>query len=309
MSEVSLDRLLILFSAGLGLMVLGGLNYLLSRHNWYVRMSIGGFAAGVCALAPLAVATPKVSAASFGLILLGVGFLAAITAAGTTSLFHSIATFARRTSVQAAIVVGSGVALMAGSLTYYEFEEDASMNLDAVWMSEVFAQPLVHISNEESAETDEGEFIALKTPNEVRAQWDIDHAEKQVLSQGIYNERLIRVQPATDLCNCHGWVFTGGRYWLSPEDVELALKENGYQPVSDPRTGDVVIYRQGQMITHTAVVRTSGPGEQLMVEGKWGWMGVFLHRISDSPYGQLQEFYRSTRRGHVLRGLEKASSH
>ena len=305
MSETAIDRLLILFSAGVGLMVLGGLNYLLNGQSRRLRMSLGGCAAIACTLAPLSIASAQVSAISFGVILLGMGFLAAITAPRVASLFQSVTTFARRPSVHAAILVGSGVVLMAASLTHFESEEEASFNRDMAWMAESISRPPSHLSTEDSATTDAGNTVGLHAPDVARSQEVITSAEQKVLSSFAYSERLIRLQPASDVCNCHGWVFTGGRYWISPEDVEQALKENGYQPVSDPRAGDVVIYRQGQMISHTAIVRTSGPGEPLLVEGKWGWMGVFLHRIDDSPYGRVHELYRSTRGGHVLHGLEE----
>ena len=32
-------------------------------------------------------------------------------------------------------------------------------------------------------------------------------------------------------------------------------------------------------------------------------MGVFVHRVQDSDYGQRYTFYRSPRRGHLLQGF------
>jgi len=304
MSEVSLDRLLILFSAGLGLMVLGGLNFLLNGVSRRVRMSLGGCAAFACTLAPLAIASPYVSAISFSVVLLGFGFLTAVSSATATKLFQSAMTIARRPSVHAAILVASGVTLMVGSLSHFSFDEDSSIEDDMAWMTEVCTRPPTHISTEDAAETDLGTSIPLKRTNEVRTQGVVDKLEKDVLSKSAFTERLIRSQPASDICNCHGWVFTGGRYWLSPEDVEQVLKDNGYQLVSDPRPGDVVIYRQGTTITHTAIIHSNPQTSTQLVEGKWGWMGVFIHRLEDTPYGTVRDFYRSARPGHVLRGLE-----
>ena len=58
---------------------------------------------------------------------------------------------------------------------------------------------------------------------------------------------------------------------------------------------------------HTAVVRYVADGQPAMVEGKWGWMGVFQHTASDSRWGQHFTFYRSPRPGHLLAGLEEHS--
>ena len=39
----------------------------------------------------------------------------------------------------------------------------------------------------------------------------------------------------------------------------------------------------------------------VLVEGKWGWMGVYMHRLRDCLYGPNVTFLRSDRRGHALR--------
>src|SRR5262249_33615677 len=43
------------------------------------------------------------------------------------------------------------------------------------------------------------------------------------------------------LCDCSGWVFTGGRYWLGIRVNEI-LDDNGYRLVREPRGGGLVIY-------------------------------------------------------------------
>jgi hypothetical protein len=102
-------------------------------------------------------------------------------------------------------------------------------------------------------------------------------------------------------------VFAGGRYWIGPEDVEAILADNGYRTVSDPRPGDLAIYREGTAIAHTGIVRTGGPGVPLLIESKWGWMGVFLHRPEDTCYGQQITFYRGARDTHLVAGLSASN--
>src|SRR5207245_249118 len=97
--------------------------------------------------------------------------------------------------------------------------------------------------------------------------------------------------------NCHGWVFTGGRFIVPGSQVDLVLKENGYQEVHEPHPGDVAVYRQGSAVLHTALVRYVTEGQPVLVEGKWGSLGVFLHPADKSPYGPDYTFYRSARHG------------
>ncbi len=86
--------------------------------------------------------------------------------------------------------------------------------------------------------------------------------------------------------------------------MELILRENGYRQVSDPRPGDLVVYRgQGRTVAHTAVVRYVSDGQPVLVESKWGELGVFLHAADKSVYGTAYTFHRSARRGHLLAGV------
>ena len=80
------------------------------------------------------------------------------------------------------------------------------------------------------------------------------------------------------------------------------MRENGYGLAATAVPGDLALYRDDQQrIHHAAVVRAVCDDGTVLVEGKWGWMGVYLHRLTDSLYGQKVDLYRSERRGHALR--------
>jgi hypothetical protein len=113
--------------------------------------------------------------------------------------------------------------------------------------------------------------------------------------------RVIRTGEIDATCNCHGWVFTGGQYALSPEGVEMILADNGYELVTTPQAGDIVIYRtlSGEIL-HTGLVRTVLAQDMVLVESKWGPLGRFLHFPEDQPYSASYTFYRSPRHGHLL---------
>jgi hypothetical protein len=151
--------------------------------------------------------------------------------------------------------------------------------------------------------TDAGRPVGLAEAVAPRPATDVVADEARALDGFGLAPRLVRRDQASDVCNCHGWVFAGGRYWILRADVELILADNGYKPVADPRPGDLAVYREtGGAIAHTAIVRQGGG--QLRVEGKWLWMGVFEHAVTDSPFGTNVTYYRSARTGHQIAGLD-----
>ena len=117
---------------------------------------------------------------------------------------------------------------------------------------------------------------------------------------------LIRLDPPSPTCNCHGWVFAGGKHWISGEDVCRILKENGYEEVNKPIAGDVITYRQGDAILHTGVVRGVTRDGVVLVESKWAKMGRFLHPADKTVYVGDVFYYRSHREGHTLKGIDPA---
>jgi len=105
--------------------------------------------------------------------------------------------------------------------------------------------------------------------------------------------------------NCHGWVFTGGRYWVQSDAVGRIVKDNGYREVKAPQAGDLVVYRESDgRVVHSGVVRYVDERGGALVESKWGVVGCFLHPADRHCYvGADPAFFRSPRTGHLLRGL------
>jgi hypothetical protein len=109
---------------------------------------------------------------------------------------------------------------------------------------------------------------------------------------------VITAAPA--LHNCHGWVFTGGRYWVSQNDVPTILRDNGYREAADPLPDDVVIYHLVDgSIVHSGIVRSTGGG-RVEVESKWGYMHRILHEVAAQPFARRWAYYRSDRAGNVI---------
>jgi hypothetical protein len=160
---------------------------------------------------------------------------------------------------------------------------------------------------ERTAWTDRGTPIPVYCTRLHETQPEDLLAEKYLVQTQGRHARLIRTSGPNRASNCHGWAFTGGRYLVLGEDVEKILTDNGYQVVTAPRVGDLVVYRTpyGQ-IAHSGVVRVADE-ELILVESKWSHHGRYLHLPDDYDPSFSWTCYRSSRAGHLLRGLENKS--
>lgn len=300
MSEQTFGYMVVLFGAGIGLMLVGATHFFLGARSLAVRAPVLIGCAGSAALLPalLISSTQAIAAATITL-----GALAVMATVGSHRFgagLQAISRFLCKPIGQGSVLCLAGIGLMLGSYVHFFNAEEASVDDDMAFMTELLANPPLTPANAPSLMTDAGNEIAIRSPEQVRARGEVESIERRLLVSAGYSERVIRVAPASDVSNCHGWVFTGGKYWISPEAVAQILNDNGYQPVSDPRPGDLTVYRNSGSIAHTAVVRANNSEAGILVEGKWGWMGVFLHRVGDSCYGKEYTFYRGPRDGHHL---------
>lgn len=110
--------------------------------------------------------------------------------------------------------------------------------------------------------------------------------------------RFVRLAEPAPVSNCHGWIFTGGKFGIEDEFVPLILADNGYEVVARPSVDDLAVYRRETSVAHVGVVRAID-GDTVIVEGKWGPFGVFSHAADWHPYDAMA-YYRSPRRGHLL---------
>jgi len=108
--------------------------------------------------------------------------------------------------------------------------------------------------------------------------------------------RPVRIAATDPRSNCHGWVFTGGRYGVSEAVVEALLQDNGYQQVDAPLAGDVVVYRDASgAVLHSGRVRRVHENGEVWIESKWGPGGRYLHLPQDQCYSGNPQYYRSPR--------------
>jgi len=170
-----------------------------------------------------------------------------------------------------------------------------------VGLPAVLVEPIPDIRKDPDAPravTDLGREIEMFRYGEVQSP---EAVEASLLELERFTHEVIRLEGPNSACNCHGWVFTGGTFGVQSKDVDTILADNGYEPVQPAQAGDLVVYRDDSgAALHTGLVRFVGDDGILLVESKWGPLGVFLHAPETQPYGQQFGFWRSPRQGHRL---------
>lgn len=120
-------------------------------------------------------------------------------------------------------------------------------------------------------------------------------------SEGSMTAAPLQARAESSPANCHGWVFTAGKYYLECDDVERILEDNGYEFCQSPLPGDLIVYRNPSGgISHTGLVQTVYLGGMVVIDSKWGLGGRFIHGPEQQPYGNRYGYYRSARQGHTL---------
>ncbi len=305
MAPDPVGQLVALLCAGVGMVAAAGVNLLFGRLGfpWRAALTVlacGGVLAGGVGLvgerAPVWLSAAVMAAG------VGAGFALGWRPLGGLVRSAALAVTGRP-AVRWGLLAGVGLLTAGAAVAVYQIEETAAIDRDMYELG-FLDRPPVFDPHDVAAVTDRGTRVVLKQAAAPRDRRTIDEDERQALKGSPLAEHAIRRGPADDATNCHGWVFAGGRYWLPGETVEQIIRENGYAEVTDPRPGDLVVYRGPTGVpAHTAVVRYATPGYPPMVEGKWGWLGVYLHPVDQSIYGAEYKFYRSPRPGHLLAGL------
>lgn len=111
-----------------------------------------------------------------------------------------------------------------------------------------------------------------------------------------YPLNLERVPP-TGQYNCHGLTFANRRARITEdEDLESIRHDDGYRPVPPEEVvqGDIAVYYEDSMISHTAIVlELDWVGQTFvpLVISKWGDASEYIHKVNQSPYGSNIEYW------------------
>ncbi|MCE9566602.1 MAG: hypothetical protein K8U57_31655 [Planctomycetes bacterium] len=285
--------------AGFGLFLVGLTNLLLLQRGLGVRIAATLLA--LCFAVWAASATGYAGAVSGTLKILAVVLVTCVCLSSRRLVLGVLAL--QRPTVMFAVLTTLGIGTAIGAVVLFEMaDEKATANsLDGLELSN---DPASAIISKTTATTDLGTTVALKEPAPTQQDRDWVASEEKILASVQLSDQVIRRGSGGEYANCHGWVFSGGKFRLAPADVELILNENGYHEVQDPRPSDVVVYHQHGSIAHTAIVRYVTEGQPVMVEGKWGALGILLHPVDKSIYGTAFTYYRSNRTGHLLVGID-----
>jgi hypothetical protein len=134
-----------------------------------------------------------------------------------------------------------------------------------------------------------------------QVEW-LREQEESCLDNRSWKWQVIRVGSPDLNSNCHGWVFTDGKFAILSREVDHILADNQYSQTSQAQPGDVIVYRDEQdQVLHSGMVRFVSGSGLVLVESKWGPLGRYLHPPECQPWGGHFSYYRSSRGGHQLR--------
>jgi len=306
-------RLMLAVSVGVGLIAAGVGNALVGPRRWVGQLMIGLL--GVAAATGVAWLFESdwpgwIGGAGVG----GLGLLTAARNERVRRLASAAATPFRTTRGGWAAVAAVGVGGLGYEVTRFDRVQEEALDAQ-------MADIQVRVGRAEGVPvsglllvTDRGHKVTPLAAPEPRTPEQLRKSERLTLNDLPSRTQLIHRGPASDGSNCHGWVFTGGRYGLTGRDVETILADNGYAEVGDPHPGDACVYRDDAGgVAHSSLVRAVCDDGTILVEGKWGWMGVYLHPVQSSCYGQSFHYYRTARGSHLLAAFSEtppvAASH
>ena len=286
--------------AGLGLFLVGAANLALHRKRFALRALAVALAIGITLAAAATVQQTGTLARTATLLALG---LIPFVLIGNRRLVGSVAallTWMNRPIVCSALLTVAGIGLAIGSVVIYERADERASDDSIADLELIQARVPTVAVDHERVSTDRGTRIVLREPLNIHDSQHLSEVERRYIHNANLIDHVIREAQADERSNCHGWVFAGGRYILAGDDVDLILTENQYAKQISPQPGDLAVYRNNGVVCHTAIVMYVTQGQPVMVRGKWGNLGVFLHPADKSPYGNDYTFYRSPRSGHIL---------
>ncbi len=109
--------------------------------------------------------------------------------------------------------------------------------------------------------------------------------------QRLFPVGAIRTSPCDDRYICHDWAFAqmGNDTRRDPYN----LLAEGYEAVTDPRPGDLIVYhRAGGWLVHSGVVRAVWEPNMVLIESKIGTLGRYLHLADMPDYSEFFTYYR-----------------
>ncbi|MFO0935642.1 MAG: HIG1 domain-containing protein [Gemmataceae bacterium] len=298
----SLDVLVVCSAIGIGF-ITAGLGILFSKSRYTLAVLLATISI-VTTLVSLWVSVPAAMAEV--LLLCGGALVYGLIRLRRKPAYRSVKLFLMRPFVAGIVLAVTGMGIvLAGSWRYDWMESNTPQDQMMRMMSYASWHPPFDETTVEG-KTDKGKTIPLYVA-QVRSAEETAADELELLTGFEWLKRVINRGAASDASNCHGWVFTGGKYWVQGKDVRTILEDNGYRVTRNPRPEDLIVYFKAnesgtETVEHTGIVRAVGG--VTLIESKWGWMGVYLHAADSSCYGLNFKFYHTSRSGHQFVNLK-----
>jgi hypothetical protein len=208
--------------------------------------------------------------------------------------------------VLATVIAGSFIGASLGYLKSLEADDLTSFGDSSNFSNDLHDQNGIAASETESPlYTDRGQKIAIrKMFTSGSLEPAVVERQTAMLQRFRLREQVIQIPAGWQPCNCHGFTFSDGQYWIPGEEVPKILKDNGYVPMHAPKPGDVAVYRNSaDEVMHTGIVHSVN-ADLILVESKWGRMGRFIHPHNRHCYLETTcTFYRSRRAGNTVQGV------
>ena len=297
------DRLFLSFSVALGFIVAGTGNALFGPRARWTRAAIAAVGLGVSVVSVLALIPDYaviIASSGAGGLLLSLAARSGVTRRAAAGAWDKLC----RPRLVWGLAALGGFALLGGEMLRFDLAERADLDeQESRFKTQTEVNPFVMLESRVGM-TDRGNAIHLLTAGEAKSALELFEHEQSTLQSAQIQDYVIRRGPADDTSNCHGWVFAGGKFAILGHEVETILADNDYELVSEPYPGDLCVYRNGSnAVAHTALVRSVFDDGTILVEGKWGRYGVFLHPVERSVYGDNFGYYRTDRPIHILNSI------
>jgi hypothetical protein len=288
-------------STGIGLCLIGLANLFGSRLPVLGRVVVSAVAAAV----PFGILS-SLDADRFAYRLSAAVLAAGLAVVGVlqTRLPGRVIEFVRRPAAAWGLLLAVGVGVTVVGIVRHERAFDAAVDRQMEEFNALTYVPEREFVQGVAAVTDRGYAVPVAVAKPTHTKRQLDEVERRSGTLEQFGDATIKLRPWDVNSNCHGWVFTGGRYIVGGDAVDAILQDNGYVPVKEPGPGDIAVYRADGEVTHTGLVRYVGADRSVVVESKWGWMGVFLHAADKSCYGTNYTYYHTARGGNLLKGIE-----
>jgi hypothetical protein len=270
-----------------------------ARRPWLDAAEVASGSVAICCIFVDLLDSSRVKFFGTQLMLANLGCLIFVISLG--SILIKLLSQTKKTNTASYRMATWSLALFAITIGAWSFWrlQDRSSNFNSFGIGEV-SPGIVVSENEFYALTDLGEKIDLFNFS-VESQLFEEYSKDFDVRFPTFTSTLIHRGEADSSSNCHGWVFTGGRFLLRGVGVERILQGNGYSVVSTPSAGDIVIYRnESGNILHTGLVQGVLNEGTVIIESKWGTDQRFLHLPEDQPYSTSFAYYRSDRTGHLI---------